>query len=101
MLEREQRLKTLRGAFAQARGARARRTEEGQSELRARLAAAEAARDASQSRIQSANRAHADLLGQLEASRARAQESTLRRARLEEEGADIAREIDTHASRRC
>jgi chromosome segregation protein len=93
VLEREQRLKTLRGAFAQAE-ARFNAHQESQSELRALLAAAEAARDASQSRIQSANRAHADLLGQLEASRARAQESTLRRARLEEEGADIAREID-------
>jgi chromosome segregation protein len=93
VLEREQRLKTLRGAFAQA-DERVSAHVQAQVELRARLASAESARDASQSRIQSANRAHADLLGQFEAARARAQESTLRRARLEEEGADIAREID-------
>jgi len=93
VLEREQRLKSLRVAFA-AVEARVEGVESAQTELRAQLATAEAARDASQSRIQSANRSHADLLGQLEASRARAQESTLRRARLDEEGADIAREID-------
>ena len=94
VLEREQRLKVLRASFADAEG-RFKDLESRQSGLRSQLAGAEAARDASQSRIQSANRSHADLLGQLEASRARAQESTLRRGRLEEEGADIAREIDT------
>ena len=93
VLEREQRLKTLRGAFSQAE-ARVAAHEEAQAELRAHLAVAETARDASQSRIQSANRAHADLLGQFEAARARAQESTLRRGRLEAEGAEIASEID-------
>jgi chromosome segregation protein len=93
VLEREQRLKTLRGAFNDA-DARVKEFEERQVELRARLASAEAARDASQSRIQSASRAHADLLGQLEATRARAQEANARRARLDEEFADIAREID-------
>ena len=93
VLEREQRLKTLRGSFNDAES----RVEEfttRQVELRQRLAAAEAARDASQSRIQSASRAHADLLGQLEATRARAQEASARRARLDEEFADLAQEID-------
>ncbi len=93
VLEREQRLKSLRGAFAGSE-ARFDALEASQVELRARLAAAESDRDASQSRIQSANRTHTDLLGQLEASRARAQESTRRRGRLEEEGADIVRETD-------
>src|SRR6185437_2188371 len=42
--------------------------------------------------IQAAHRKHADLLSQLEATRARAQESMLRRERLEEEAADVAQE---------
>ncbi|MCX7050635.1 MAG: chromosome segregation protein SMC, partial [Proteobacteria bacterium] len=54
---------------------------------------AEAGRDTAQGRIQQAHRAHADLLGQLEAGRARAQEVTLRRERLEEESSDVAREV--------
>ena len=93
VLEREQRLKALRATFADAEG-RFKGLESRQADLRARLAAAESARDASQSNIQSANRAHTDLLGQLEASRARAQESARRRGRLEEEGAEIARETE-------
>ncbi|MCP5472261.1 MAG: chromosome segregation protein SMC [Sinobacteraceae bacterium] len=94
VLEREQRLKSLRGTFAAA-DARVKDCEAQQQELRSRLAGAESARDVSQSRIQQASRAHADLLGRLEASRARAQEANVRRARLEDEFADIAREIDS------
>jgi chromosome segregation protein len=60
---------------------------------RTALGTAEAARDSAQGRIQQAHRAHADLLGQLEAGRARAQESTLRRERLEVEAAEVVREI--------
>ncbi|HET9864012.1 MAG TPA: AAA family ATPase, partial [Steroidobacteraceae bacterium] len=56
------------------------------------LAAAERERDAAQGRIQGAHREHADLLGQLEGERARAQESTVRRERLEEEAAEVTRE---------
>jgi hypothetical protein len=56
------------------------------------LAQAERDRDAAQGRIQGAHREHADLLGQLEGERARAQESTVRRERLEEEAAEVRRE---------
>ena len=56
------------------------------------LAQAERERDAAQSRIQGAHREHADLLGQLEGERARSQESTMRRERLEEEAAEVTRE---------
>ena len=75
VLEREQRLKQVR-------------VEHQASEESVRE------RDAAQSRIQGAHRDHADLLGQLEGERARAQESTVRRERLEEEAAEVAREID-------
>ncbi len=91
VLEREQRLKSLRAEFVDC-DARVRSLETQQQELRARLATAEASRDGSQSRIQAAHREHSDLLGQLEASRARSREITLRRERIEEESADIARE---------
>jgi chromosome segregation protein len=57
------------------------------------LSVAEHERDQAQSRIQGAHRQHADLLGQLEGERARSQESTLRRERLEEEAAEVTREI--------
>ena len=57
------------------------------------LATAERERDQAQSRIQGAHREHADLLGQLEGERARSQESTLRRERLEEEAAEVTREL--------
>jgi len=92
VLEREQRLKTLRNEFAQAE-ARVRECEAALLASRTALSVAEGSRDTVQGRIQQAHRQHADLLGQLEASRARAQESTLRRERLEEESAEVAREI--------
>ena len=92
VLEREQRLKVLRGEFETAERA-VRDDEMALQAARTGLAAAEAAREAAQGRIQSAHRAHADLLGQLEATRARAQESTLRRQRLDEESAEVVREI--------
>jgi chromosome segregation protein len=92
VIEREHRLKTLRTEFAAA--------EQRVSEMEAQLAAvrealaqAESERDRTQSQIQTAHREHADLLGQLEAMRARAQETMLRRERLEEEAAEVAREI--------
>ena len=62
---------------------------------REELATAERERDQAQSRIQGAHREHADLLGQLEGERARSQESTLRRERLEEEAAEVTREART------
>ena len=64
---------------------------------REQLALAERERDAAQSRIQGAHRDHADLLGQLEGERARSQESTMRRERLEEEAAEVTRELGVSA----
>jgi len=93
VIEREQRLKAVRAEVAAA-DTRVRGVEEQIASLRASLASAEQARDAAQASIQQAHREHADLLGHLEAGRARAQESTLRRERLEVEAADVAREID-------
>ncbi len=94
VLEREQRLKSLRQGGETAE----REVRELEAELqaaRAALGVAEASRDSVQGRIQQAHRAHADLLGQLEASRARMQESAARRQRLEEESNDVARDIVT------
>jgi chromosome segregation protein len=96
VIEREHRLKGLRATVAL--------TEERANEVQAHLAAvreslaqAESDRDHAQSGIQSTHRRHAELLSQLEATRARAQESMLRRERLDEEAADIAQEKGTAA----
>jgi chromosome segregation protein len=94
VIEREHRLKALRADFATAEQ-RVRDMETHLGEVRKSLTDAEAQRDGAQSGIQGAHREHADLLGQLEAMRARSQETTLRRARLEEESADVAGEIGT------
>jgi chromosome segregation protein len=94
VLERENRLKELRGTLAAAEH-RVRDLEAALATARTGLGVAESARDTTQGRIQQAHRAHADLLGQLEAGRARAQESTLRRERLEIEAAEVVREIGT------
>ncbi len=91
VLEREQRLKQLRVELAGSE-ANARDMEAQLAACREELAAAERERDAAQGRIQGAHRDHAGLLGQLEGERARAQESTMRRERLEEEAAEVARE---------
>ena len=92
VLERESRLKDLRSSLETA-DARVREAEAALGATRTALGVAETARDATQGRIQQAHRSHADLLGQLEAGRARAQESTLRRERLEEESAEVVREL--------
>src|SRR4029077_9769540 len=70
VIEREHRLKDLRAQFAAA-AERARAIEAHLASVRQALAEAEAARNAAQCGIQGAHRAHADLLGQLEAMRAR------------------------------
>jgi len=96
VIEREHRLKSLRSTVAVA--------EERVTEAEAHLAAvreslvdAESERDHAQSGIQAAHRRHAELISQLEATRARAQETMLRRERLNEEAADVAQEKDTAA----
>jgi len=91
VLEREQRLKQLRVELSRSEAAE-RDMESQLTSCREQLAAAERERDAAQSRIQGAHREHADLLGQLEGERARAQESTVRRERLEEDAAEVTRE---------
>jgi chromosome segregation protein len=91
VIEREHRLKSLRAAVAEVE-ARVHEVEAALTAARESLAHAEADRDHAQSGIQAAHRKHADVLSQLEAARARAQESTLRRERLEEEAADVAQE---------
>jgi chromosome segregation protein len=92
VIEREHRLKGLRSEFAVSEE-KVRTIEGHLATVRQSLADAEAQRDGAQSGIQGAHREHADLLAQLEATRARSQESTLRRGRLEEEAAEVAREI--------
>ena len=91
VIEREHRLKAERTQFASCE----QRVQEFESHLasvRQGLTAAEVERDRLQAGIQGAHREHADLLAQLEATRARSQESTLRRSRLHEESAEAARE---------
>jgi chromosome segregation protein len=92
VLEREQRLKQLRVELASSED-NVRASETRLAACREDLATAERERDQAQSRIQGAHREHADLLGQLEGERARSQESTLRRERLEEEAAEVTREL--------
>jgi chromosome segregation protein len=96
VLEREQRMKQLRADLAQSE-ANTRDMEASLATCRDNLAAAERERDQAQGRIQGAHRDHADLLGQLEGERARSQESTVRRERLEEEAAEVKRESDLAA----
>jgi chromosome segregation protein len=96
VIEREHRLKGLRATVAIAE----QRVPEVESHLaatRESLAQAESERDHAQSGIQSSHRRHAELLSQLEATRARAQEATLRRERLEDEAAEVAQEKGTAA----
>ncbi|HEY5102195.1 MAG TPA: hypothetical protein VII70_05395, partial [Steroidobacteraceae bacterium] len=92
VIEREHRLKSLREEFA-AGAERARGIEAHLTDVRESLAEAEIERNAAQSGIQGAHRAHAELRGQLEAMRARSQEASLRRARLDDEAAGVASEI--------
>jgi chromosome segregation protein len=92
VIEREHRLKGLRADFAVS-DEKVRTLEAHLATVRQSLGDAETQRDSAQSGIQGAHREHADLLAQLEATRARSQESTLRRGRLEEEAAEVSREI--------
>jgi chromosome segregation protein len=92
VIEREHRLKGLR-TTVEAAEAHVRRAEDALAAVRESLVDAEAERDAAQSGIQAAHRRHADITGQLEAARARAKETALRRQRIEAETAEHAREI--------
>lgn len=91
VLEREQRAKGLRDRYASA-DHDVRALEEQILAQRAQISAAEHQRDAVQGRIQAAHREHAELRGRLEALRARVEEGVTRRARIESEQAEVARE---------
>ncbi|HEY7889335.1 MAG TPA: chromosome segregation protein SMC, partial [Steroidobacteraceae bacterium] len=91
VIEREHRLKGLRTAVERAQQ-HVRQAEDGLAAVRESLDQAEAERDAAQSGIQAAHRRHADITGQLEAARARAKETALRRQRIEAEIAEHGRE---------
>jgi chromosome segregation protein len=91
VIEREQRLKTLRQTAVQT-DAEVAAAEQQVVTLRQRGVDAEARRDATQAKIQTAHRQHAELRGQLEALRARLEEAALRRTRLETEAAEVERE---------
>jgi len=62
------------------------------SEARDTLSRSESERDALQSQIQSTHQRHADVLGSLQASRARAEEYNLRGERLQQDTSELARE---------
>ncbi len=94
VIEREHRLKGLRTAAA-ATERRAIEVEGKLEAVRRALSGAESRRDQAQSGIQQTHGRHAELLSQLEAGRARAQQSTLRRERLEEEAVLVAHEKAT------
>ncbi len=93
VLEREHRLKDLRVQSQQC-DSQVSGFEQELAGLRATLLLAERQRDLTQAQIQSAHRDHSELLGQLEASRARSQETLLRRQRLDQESAEVIRERD-------
>src|SRR5437667_159796 len=90
-LEREHRLRSLRGASAEAD----QRVAEAEAELaaaRERQAQAETERERTQTALQAAQQRHAELLGRLKATQARAEEVSERGERLQQSAADIARE---------
>ena len=91
VIEREQRLKSLRADLARAE-AQVQQADAGLVTVRRAQTDAETARDQLQSAIQGGHREHSDARSRLEAARARAQELQSRRARLENEAAEVARE---------
>src|SRR2546429_482527 len=89
--ERQHRLRSLRGASAEAD----QRVAEAEAELaaaRERQAQAETERERTQTALQAAQQRHAELLGRLKATQARAEEVSERGERLQQSAADIARE---------
>jgi chromosome segregation protein len=91
VLEREHRLKGLRGTAAAA-GARVTEAEGALSAARDALAAAESERELTQQALQLAHRTHADLLAALQAGRTRAAESQQRGERLRADAGEVERE---------
>ena len=91
VIEREQRLKSLRADLARAQE-QVQQADAGLVTVRRAQSDAESARDQLQAAIQGGHREHSDARSRLEAARARAQELQARRARLETEAAEVARE---------
>jgi chromosome segregation protein len=91
MIEREQRLKVLRGGLEAVEFA-VHQAEEALAEVRRQLGESERERESVQAQITAAHRRHADLRGQLEAVRARLQQSALRRERIAREGQEVTGE---------
>jgi chromosome segregation protein len=91
VIEREQRLKGLRGSVGDAEW-RVRALEQELADLRTQLLAAERRRDSLHAEVQQAHRGHGELRGQLEGLKARLEEAALRRARLEAEHAEVERD---------
>ena len=92
VLLREQRLKSLRAAAADAQE-RVRQEEETLGRAREELLRAEAGREALQAQLQHSGEQYAELAGALQGARARAEQSTLRGERLEQDAGEIAREL--------
>jgi chromosome segregation protein len=92
VLLREQRLKSLRSAAAEAQE-RVRQAEETLGRAREALLNAEAGREALQAQLQHSGEEYAELAGALQGARARAEQSTLRGERLEQDAGEIAHEL--------
>ncbi|MET0282183.1 MAG: chromosome segregation protein SMC [Steroidobacteraceae bacterium] len=88
VLERESRIRQLRGV-CDSRDATVLEVEQRLRDVRSSVTTEEAARDALQARIQAAHREYSEARGQLEATRARNQQATLRLERVERETADL------------
>jgi chromosome segregation protein len=91
VLEREQRLKALRSTVAIA-AMRLKDSEDTLGAARTALASAEAERELAQTAAQRSHEQHAELLGALQASRARATDSSQRSERLTADAGEVARD---------
>jgi chromosome segregation protein len=91
VLVREQRLKSLRSAAVQAEEG-VRNHEQALAAAREALQRAEAERESLQAQLQRSHEQQADLTGALQAARARAEETSLRGERLQQDAGEVARE---------
>ncbi len=92
IIEREHRLKSLRASAAQAEE-RAHGAEANLNAVRESLSLAETERDGAQAAIHAAQRQHAELAATVQAARARAEQVLARGSRIDEESAELAREM--------
>ena len=97
VLVREQRLKGLRAAAARAEEG-VRSDEEALVSARETLQRAETEREVVQAQLQRSRDQQADLTGALQAARARAEETSLRGERLQQDAGEVARERTAAAS---